>query len=67
MRTTNQIKCLLDGCDNWDVSADLPEWDSHPSRIKETRFRRPDIVIHSASTQQLIMVELTIIPYENTE
>ncbi|KAK3770689.1 hypothetical protein RRG08_037881 [Elysia crispata] len=63
MRTTNQIKCLLDGCDDWDVSADLPEWDSHPSIIKETRLR-PDIVIHSASTQQLIMVELTV-PYEN--
>ena len=59
VRTTNQIKCLLDGCDDWDVSADLPEWDSHPSIIKETRLR-PDIVIHSASTQQLIMVELTV-------
>ncbi|KAK3706431.1 hypothetical protein RRG08_047999 [Elysia crispata] len=63
MRTTNQIKCLLDGSDDYDVSADLPEWDSHPSIIKETRSR-PDIVIHSASTQQLIMVELTV-PYEN--
>ena len=63
VRTTNQIKCLLDGCDDWDVSADLPEWDSHPSIIKEKRLR-PDIVIHSASTQQLIMVELTV-PYEN--
>ena len=63
VRTTNQIKCLVDGCDDWDVSADLPEWDSHPSIIKETRLR-PDIVIHSASTQQLIMVELTV-PYEN--
>ena len=63
MRTTNQIKCLLIGCDDWDVSADLPEWDSHPSIIKETRLR-PDIVIHSASTQQLIMVEQTV-PYEN--
>ena len=63
VRTTNQIKCLLDGCDDWDVSADLSGWESHPSIIKETRLR-PDIVIHSASTQQLIMVELTV-PYEN--
>ena len=41
---------------------DLPEWDSHASIIKETRLR-PAILIHSASTQ-LIMVELTV-PYEN--
>ena len=40
---------ILDSCDDWDVSADLPEWSSHPSIIKETRLR-PDIVIHSAST-----------------
>ena len=59
VRTTNQRKCLLD----WDVSADLPKWDNHPSIIKETRIR-PNIVIHSASTQQLIMVERTV-PYEN--
>ena len=63
MRTTNQRKCLQDGCDHWDVSADLPEWDIHPSIINETRLR-PDIVIHLASTQQLIMVELTI-PYKH--
>ena len=63
MRTTNQRKCLLDGCDDWDVSAHLPEWDSRPCIIKETRLR-PDTVIHSASTQQLILVELTV-PYEN--
>ena len=63
VRTTNQIKCLLDSFDDWEVSSDLPEWDSHPSIIKEIRLR-PDIVIHSASTQQLIIVELTV-PYEN--
>ncbi|KAK3764243.1 hypothetical protein RRG08_023708 [Elysia crispata] len=62
VRTTSQIKCLLDGCDDWDVSADLPEWDNHPSIIKETSLR-PAIVVHSASTQ-MIMVELTV-PYEN--
>ena len=41
MRTTNQRKCLLGGSD-WDVLADLPEWDSHPSIIKETRLRPRD-------------------------
>ena len=40
-----------------------PEWVTQPSIIKETRLR-PDIMLHSASTQQLIMVELPV-PYEN--
>ena len=35
-----------------------------PQHNHETRLR-PDFVIHSASTQQLIMVELTD-PYENS-
>ncbi|GFO07700.1 reverse transcriptase [Plakobranchus ocellatus] len=56
-------KGLLDGCDDWVVSADLPEWERHPDVIRKTALR-PDIVIHSASTQQIIMVELTV-PYEN--
>ena len=63
VKMTNQRKCLLDAYDNWEVSVDLLEWDSHHSIIKETRLR-PDIVIHSSSTQQLIMVELTV-PYIN--
>ena len=41
VESTNQWKCLLDEFDAWEVSADLPEWDSHPSIIKETRLR-PD-------------------------
>ena len=49
--------CLLDGCDDWEVSADLPEWDSHPGIIKETRLR-PNIVTHSSYTQRLIMILL---------
>ena len=65
VKWTNQRTDLLDGRDDWEVSADLPEseWDSHPSIINVTRLR-PDIVIHSSSTQQLIMVKLTV-PYEN--
>ena len=63
VKTTAQRRCLLDGCDDWEVPADLTEWDSHPSIIKETRLR-PDIVIRSSSTQQLIVVELTN-PYKN--
>ncbi|GFR82829.1 reverse transcriptase [Elysia marginata] len=60
---SNQRKGLLDGCDDWEVSADLPEWDKHPEVIRRTTLR-PDIVIHSPSTQQVIMVELTV-PYES--
>ncbi|GFN73591.1 polyprotein [Plakobranchus ocellatus] len=58
-----QRKGLLDGCDDWVISADLPEWERHPDVIRKTALR-PDIVIHSASTQQIITVELTI-PYES--
>ena len=42
VKSANQRKCLLDGCDDWEVSAGLPEWDSHLRIIKETRLR-PDI------------------------
>ncbi|GFN78798.1 polyprotein [Plakobranchus ocellatus] len=56
-------KGLLDGCNDWMVSADLPEWQRHPDVIRKTALR-PDIVIHSVSTQQIIMVELTL-PYES--
>ena len=62
-KSTNQRKCLLDMCDDWEVSADLTEGDSHPRIIKEARLR-PDVVFHSPSTQQLTMVELTV-PYES--
>ncbi|GFO39374.1 reverse transcriptase [Plakobranchus ocellatus] len=54
---------LLDGCDDWVVSADLPEWERHLDVIRKTALW-PDIVIHSASTQQIIMVELTV-PYKS--
>ena len=63
IKSTNQRTCLLDKCDDWEVSADLLEWDGHPSKIKETRLRS-DIGIHSSFTQQLIMVELSA-PYES--
>ncbi|GFO49169.1 polyprotein [Plakobranchus ocellatus] len=53
----------LDGCDNWVVSADLPEWERHPDVIRKTASR-PNIMIHFASTQQIMMVELTV-PYES--
>ena len=63
VKSTNQKTCLLDMCDDWEVSADHPESDNHFRIIKETRLR-PDIVIHLSSTQQLIVVELTV-PHES--
>ncbi|GFO04172.1 reverse transcriptase [Plakobranchus ocellatus] len=54
---------LLNGCDDWVVSADLPELERHPDVIRKTALRL-DIVIHSVSTQQIVMVEL-IVPYES--
>ena len=56
---TNQRKYLLGGRDAWKVSACHPEWDCHSSIIKESKLT-PDIMIHSSSPQQVIMVELTI-------
>ncbi|GFN91962.1 polyprotein [Plakobranchus ocellatus] len=56
-------KGLLVGCNDWALSADLPELERHPDVIRKTALR-PDIEIHSASTQQIIMVELTV-PYES--
>ncbi|GFO40167.1 polyprotein [Plakobranchus ocellatus] len=56
-------KSLLDGCDGWVVSADLPERERHPDVIRKTALRL-DIVIRSASTQQIIIMELTV-PYES--
>ncbi|GFR90481.1 reverse transcriptase [Elysia marginata] len=50
-RTRQVPKEKLDGCNDWEVSADLPEWDKHPDVIWRTTLR-PDIVIHSSSTQE---------------
>ena len=55
-------------CTNWDnalqkalIWNDI--WGSYPSIIKQTRIR-PDIVIHSFSTQKLIVMALTV-PYKS--
>ncbi|GFS21990.1 polyprotein [Elysia marginata] len=45
-----QRKGLLDGCDDWEISADLPEWYKQPDVIRRT-ILRPDIVIHSPLKQ----------------
>ncbi|GFR84991.1 polyprotein [Elysia marginata] len=45
------------------VQQSQQEWDKHSDVIRRTTLR-PDIVIHAPSTQQRIMVELTV-PYES--
>ncbi|GFR70983.1 reverse transcriptase [Elysia marginata] len=60
---STQRKGVLDGCIDWKVSADLTKWDKHPDVIRRTTLK-PEIVIHSPSTQNLIMVELQV-PYES--
>ena len=58
-----QRKCILDGCDDWEMSADLPDWEQYPPVIRETR-QRPDIVFHSPTGRRIVMIELTV-PYES--
>ncbi|GFS09954.1 polyprotein [Elysia marginata] len=36
---SNQRKGLLDGCVDWEVSADLLEWNKHPEVIRRTTLR----------------------------
>ena len=60
--TTTHKRSILNGCSDWELSADLSYWGSYPESIKKTRMR-PDIVFHSASSRQIIMIELTV-PYE---
>ena len=57
--TTASKKGLMDGAEDWGLSADLPSWNDHPQAIKESKMR-PDIVIHSESSRRMIMVELTV-------
>ncbi|GFN78023.1 reverse transcriptase [Plakobranchus ocellatus] len=49
-----QRKSLMNGCDDWEYSADLPKWNRHPKAIQDT-VMRPYIVFHSSTSQQIIM------------
>ncbi|GFN84909.1 cathepsin d [Plakobranchus ocellatus] len=61
--TPAKKKSLLDGCDDWECSEALPEWNKHPKVIQYIGMK-PDIVFHLSTTQQITMVELTV-PYES--
>ncbi|GFS16085.1 reverse transcriptase [Elysia marginata] len=43
---STQRKGPLDGCYDWEVSADLPEWDKHSDVIRRTILRRDMWSIH---------------------
>ena len=49
--------------EDWEISADLPEWNDYPQVIKQTRLR-PDIVLSDTASKQMVLIELTV-PYES--
>ena len=52
VKSSNQRTCLLDGCDDWEVSADLPERDSHPRIIIKDNTNvwcRDPCILHTAT------------------
>ena len=63
MTTSTLPKGLLDGAVDWECTADLPEWRNYPDVISKTGMR-PDIALHSDSSKQVILIELTV-PYES--
>ena len=57
-------KGLLSEADDWECAADLQEWSTcYPEVIKKTGLR-PDIVLHSATAKEILLIELTV-PYES--
>ena len=54
---------ILGEADDWECTADLPECNPYPQIIRKTGLR-PDIVLHSQKTKQILLIELTV-PYES--
>ena len=55
---------LLSEADDWECAADLQEWTTgYPDVIKRSGLR-PDIVLHSKSAMEILLIELTV-PYES--
>ncbi|GFN91762.1 reverse transcriptase [Plakobranchus ocellatus] len=50
---------LLINSDDWEVSADLPEWNRHPKVIQDKGMRL-EILFHPSAIRQSILVELTV-------
>jgi hypothetical protein len=47
---------------DWEMAVDLKGCDVYPECVRRTGWR-PNIVLHSASTKELLLMELTV-PYE---
>ena len=55
---------LLSKAEDWECAADLQEWTTgYPEVVKRSGLR-PDIVVHSKSAMEIILIELTV-PYES--
>ena len=55
---------ILSSAIDWQIRVDLGKQLKFPAHIKTSRLR-PDIIIYSDSTKQIILVELTV-PWEKT-
>ena len=54
---------LMSDADDWECAADLPDWNQYPEMIRKSGLR-PDIVLHSQTAKEIILIELTV-PYES--
>ena len=53
---------LVSDAYDWECAVDLLEWKDYPEVIKMTGLR-PDIVLHSQTAKEILLIELTV-PYE---
>ena len=53
----------MSDADDWECAADLPDWNQYPEMIRKSGLR-PDIVLHSQTAKEIILIELTV-PYES--
>ena len=64
LQSTYSKKGLLSEAEDWECAADLQDWNTgYPEVIKRTGLR-PDIVLHSKSAMEILLIELTV-PYES--
>ena len=57
------LPSILEDAMDWEMAVDLPGFQTYPELIKKSG-KRPDIVLHSEDTKQMILIELTV-PFES--